>query len=55
MVQVIQKISGGHWGQVFFVAHADGPTKKGAALDLSHEQGRTGRNIIGNGRLGHRW
>lgn len=33
MVQVIQKISGGHWGQLF-VAHADGPTKKSAALDL---------------------
>lgn len=33
MVQVIQKISGRHWGQLF-VAHADRPTKKGAALDL---------------------
>lgn len=33
MVQVIQKISGGHWGQSF-VAHADRPTEKGAALDL---------------------
>lgn len=33
MVQVIQKTSGEHWGQ-FFVAHADGLTKKGAALDL---------------------
>lgn len=30
---VIQKTSGGHWGR-FLVAHADGPAKKGAALDL---------------------
>jgi len=32
VIQVIGQISGGLWGQ-FFVAHADGPTKKSAALD----------------------